>query len=267
MKTHELLEMASLDAMGLLDSDEREAFEAAFRAAPPAIQAQVRREQLRLARMDDLLPEVEVPIGLKARVLAAVREAISTISPRSIALSSVQAPVAPALRPVRGVHRFWRAAAVASMAASIVLGFATLRIRNDYQNVTATMASNAASDMFLREFGPRFDQAFFDPSVKLVAFAPAGSGVSPRVGKAALLLDSANARGQLFLKDLPVGDNFYELVVISRDGTQSKSIATFRSPEAGINIQMIEGLSLEGAAQIVIRRIGDAEPLLVAKIA
>lgn len=266
MKTHELLELAALDAMGLLDTDERETFEAAFRAASPALQAQIRREQLRLSRMDDTLPEVEPPIGMRARVLAAIREAITTIAPKPVTQAPVVHAAAPRLRPVHGVHRIWRVAAVGATAAAFVLGFATLRFRNDYQVVSDTINANGVSDKFLNDFGSKFDQAFFDPSVRLVAFA-SSSPTAPRSGKAALLLDPANGRGQLFLKDLPLGDNFYEVVVVSSDGRESKSLKTFQAPAAGINIHAIDGISLENASMIVIRKIGDAEPLLVAKIA
>ena len=45
MTLQELIELAILDAMGLLDEEERLAFEVAFRASAPAVQAQVRRER------------------------------------------------------------------------------------------------------------------------------------------------------------------------------------------------------------------------------
>src|SRR5438105_666068 len=102
MNTHDLLEMASLDAMGLLDPEEREAFERAFRAAPPPLQAQIRREQLRFSAADDILPQVEPPLGLRARVIAAVREAMQTMAGRRAA------EAAPALRSATAVSRFWR---------------------------------------------------------------------------------------------------------------------------------------------------------------
>ena len=82
MMTHELMEMASLDAMGLLDPTERETFELAFQAADPALQAQIRREQLRFSRMDDMLPKVSPPLGLRARVIAAVRGAMESVGSR-----------------------------------------------------------------------------------------------------------------------------------------------------------------------------------------
>ena len=69
MTTRELLELASLDAMGLLDDNEHEAFEGAFRAAAPAVQRQVRREQERLTGDTSTLPDVDPPAELVADLL------------------------------------------------------------------------------------------------------------------------------------------------------------------------------------------------------
>lgn len=261
MNSHELLELASLDAMGLLDAEERESFERAFRAAPPELQAQVRREQLRISRMDELLPAVEPPIGLRARVLAVVREAIANVAPIKLAAEGA----APALQPVRGVSRLWRAAAVGSLAAAIVLGFSTLRIRADYQALEETMASNATSDMFLREFGPRFDSAFFDSNTKLVAFSnPSAAG---RAGKAAMLVDPVNRRAQLFTKDMAAIEGDYELVAVNADGASTRVLLTFRADQSGIKQHSVESVNLEGVSSFAIRRVGDAQPVLLARVA
>ncbi|XOV76882.1 MAG: hypothetical protein ACFHWZ_08725 [Phycisphaerales bacterium] len=80
MTTQEMIEMASLDALGMLDADERAEFEAAFRAASPSVQAQVRREQKRFADAEHLLPEVDPPAGMKFRVMSAIRDAIIGIT-------------------------------------------------------------------------------------------------------------------------------------------------------------------------------------------
>lgn len=82
MSLQELIELAILDAMGLLDEREQASFESAFRTASPSIQAQVRREQTRLSRIEALLPDVTPPAGLRAAVLAAVREQIATAQRR-----------------------------------------------------------------------------------------------------------------------------------------------------------------------------------------
>ena len=78
MSLQEMIEMAILDAMGLLDEREQSSFESAFRAASPSVQSQVRREQTRLSRIESLLPDVTPPSGLRAAVLTAVRAEMAT---------------------------------------------------------------------------------------------------------------------------------------------------------------------------------------------
>src|SRR5215471_5879583 len=73
MNLQQLIELAVLDAMGLLDESEQSQFEGAFRAAAPQVQAQVRREQTRLSVIEALLPDVQPPAGLRAAVIEAVR--------------------------------------------------------------------------------------------------------------------------------------------------------------------------------------------------
>ncbi len=260
MTTHELLEMASLDAMGLLDADEREAFERAFRAAAPAVQAQIRREQLRLSRMDDLLPQVEPPLGLRARVMNAVREAISTMSVRPITSASA----APALRPVGGVHRFWRAFSIGSAAAAIVFGYAALQFRGEYQTTTDALSANAINDHLLKEYGAGFDRLFFDHASRMFGFiAPDGK---PTTAKATVLVHAASGRGMLFVRDLPLPAGEYELAAVDRDG-RSTVISLFRPGIAGVKPQALENVALENAVQLVIRRVSDGETVLVAQIA
>ena len=69
MSIQQLIELAILDAMALLDHEEQDQFDAAFRASSPAVQSQVRREQTRLAVIETLLPDVTPPAGLRAAPL------------------------------------------------------------------------------------------------------------------------------------------------------------------------------------------------------
>ena len=166
LNTHDLMEMASLDAMGLLDPEEREAFERAFRAAVPAVQAQIRREQLRFSRVDDILPQVEAPLGLKARVLAAVREAMQTMAAR-------RDEPAPALRFPTGVSRFWRVGAIGAMAAALVLGFFALQAISASRDIQDARRNIAFDEMIQKEYGRRFAGSFMSPRTQFVSFVPA----------------------------------------------------------------------------------------------
>ena len=98
--TRDLIELSLLDAMGLLDDEERAAFERAFAGTSPAVQSHVRREQTRLAQIDFLLPDVEAPAGLRAMVLEAVRKAMAE---GAVAKAPAGAAFMPTMIPSRRV--------------------------------------------------------------------------------------------------------------------------------------------------------------------
>ena len=250
MSTHELLELASLDALGLLDPEERDAFELAFRAAAPAVQAQIRREQARFANVEATLPPVEPPLGLRARVLAAVRDAMQAVA----ATRAVAGRIFPELRPVTGVSRFWRVAAIGAAAAAVVFGFTTLQMQNDIARINAEVNSNARSDVFRQQFGARFEQSVFDHGIRFVKFVPSDSSVS---GKVFLLLDSAKRKGQLFCKDFAVVGDDMELVTLDEKGNVLATVCSFRSAGVGVDHHDLnKELDLENVKSLALRRIG-----------
>lgn len=212
MKTQELLELAALDALGLLDEAEREQFDLAFRAASPALQAQIRREQTRIAGDDSLLPKVEPPMGLRARVLAAWREAMEAVSNRSPAR---RAGGAMTLLPSRGVSPLWRAGAIGCAAASIVLGFAVLNIKERINEITGLSQQMGVQEYFVKEFGPRFESVFTRPTTKHVQFDPSSSEVQ---AQAMLLIDEETNTGILYARQLPAAPGGYALVPLDERG-------------------------------------------------
>src|SRR5258708_2509980 len=121
MNLQQLIELAVLDAMGLLDETEQGQFESGFAGASPQVQAQVRREQTRLSVMDALLPDVSPPAGLRAAVLEAVRRHI-------LAAESGPALEHPSMLRSRNVSRFWRTASLGLAAACVVMGYATFEL-------------------------------------------------------------------------------------------------------------------------------------------
>lgn len=261
MTTHELLELASLDALGLLDPEEREGFERAFRAAPPALQAQIRREQLRLAHIDDVLPGVEPPPGLRARVVAAVREAIGSMSIRKIGGGAI----VPDLRPSYGVNRMWRVGAIAAAAASVVLGLSVVQMRMDYMDIQTGVGNNIASDQILKDFGIRFSQSMFNPETRFVQFAntdAASAAGQPFSGRALLVVEPASRTGELFVKDLPADGAEYEVVVEDADGNVAIADVTIRPAGAGIERRQLENIAVENTRSVGIRLRGASGVLL-----
>jgi len=255
MNTHDLLEMASLDAMGLLDPEEREVFERAFRAAPPPVQAQIRREQLRFTSVDDILPQVAPPLGLRARVIAAVRDAMQTVAGRRAA------DAAPALRSSIAVSRFWRVGGISAMAAALVLGFFMIQVVHQNQDLSDTKMNSGLTDQRLQEFGRRFDRGFFNPHTQFVQFTPAADAPDLRGAAATMLFDPEKKTAQLLMQDLPAAGD-YEVVVEDAQGNRTTAIITFRSQNGGVHHETISNLNLENAKQLIIRSQGTGKDVL-----
>lgn len=260
MNTHELLELASLDALGLLDPDEREGFERAFRNAPPALQAQIRREQLRLAHIDDILPGVEPPPGLRARVFAAVKDAIGSMTIRRISGGAI----VPDLRPSYGVNRMWRVGAIAAAAASVVLGISVLQMRMDYTAIQTGEFNNALHDKILTDFGVKFSEAMFSPETKFVQFTDAGEAEADAQfpGRALLVVEPSSRTGELFVKNLPASGAEYEVVVEDADGNIAIADITIRPVGTGIERRQLENIAVENTRSIGIRLRGSSDLLL-----
>ena len=147
MMTRDLFELASLDVLGLLDDEERREFERAFRAAPPAVQAQVRREQLRAAhavQSDEWLPAVDTPTGLKGRVVSSVREAIDAARAGEFSDHMSRKIGFFTLALQRNVSPLWRAACIGLLTASAVLGVALVRQSQQYDGIREAIAGDVA---------------------------------------------------------------------------------------------------------------------------
>ncbi|MFM9956518.1 MAG: hypothetical protein ACKVZJ_00440, partial [Phycisphaerales bacterium] len=156
LTTRDLLEYASLDALGLLDEVEREEFDRAFRAASPEVQAMIRREQTRAADIDAWLPRVEPPAGLKHRVVSAWREAVAAVAsdfpPQPVGSIG---PAMPQVNIGLRTGYIWRAACIGFATATLVLGgffISSLQLNNDLR----TQISQNTNNSHLSKFGPGF---------------------------------------------------------------------------------------------------------------
>ncbi|MGE3109603.1 MAG: hypothetical protein AB7G11_16895 [Phycisphaerales bacterium] len=212
MKTQELLELAALDALGLLDEHERDAFDRAFRAAPPALQAQIRGEQTRLAKDDSLLPAVETPIGLKAKVLARWREAMSA-----------RRRFIPPLLPSAGVSPIWRMAAVGALAATTVMAVATLQIQSNFKQLAAASGDLEHSKAMMEVLGADYSRWVLGNTQK-VAYHSADQAFS---GKVAMFLspeieqrenEKPTQTAMFICAQFPDSQVQYQLVMTDKDG-------------------------------------------------
>ena len=136
----ELLELAALDALGVLDAVESARFERAFDAAAPSLQAEARSIQDKVALDPMLLSDEAAPASLRLRTLARVADAIeadaaapiATIGPvRTQRASGASAQLVDrdalvrevmerAAREQRPRQHIWRAASLFLFAALLV---------------------------------------------------------------------------------------------------------------------------------------------------
>ncbi|MDQ7013343.1 MAG: hypothetical protein Q9O74_05530 [Planctomycetota bacterium] len=231
MTQRELLENALLDALSLLDDEECAAFNAAFDAAPPHVQAQVRREQTRLARMDALLPDVAPPATLRARVLEAVGSSIAQRRAQEVHASlRLDAPDSIAELPEvahrRKVATIWRAVALGCAAAAIVLGVTAVQLQSLLQDFQSQ--EDALISAIRDKFGPEYlIDALVDDSTQRITLVGNDTGFSSDA-KAAVWVNPDWHTAKLFGINLPATEGSqYRLVVLNENNEPVSVIAEF----------------------------------------
>lgn len=224
MTTRELIELAQLDALGLLDDQEREAFDHAFAAAPASIQAQLRREQTRLARTDWVPIDGEPPAELRDAVLtdvaaAALKDRVMTAVRREMGATAHRhegGRLHPPIHQVRSVSRVWRVGALASAAAAVALAATTLFLQSQYSTLESEMqkAGTYADLVAIRGFNVQ--DLVFNEKSRLVHFE-AAPGFS---GNATAFLDTQNQKVRLFHKNFAKELTQYRVVALDERGEE-----------------------------------------------
>lgn len=147
-----LLELAVLDAHGLLEPIESDLFNRSFHDAPAAIQDEIKLLQEDLALDTSLLPTDMPPQSLRKKVLDAVAETADKEAQRlaPIALIGARASAAQAKFGSSKQAVFWRTAAIVLFGISVVLGVITLDTQRK-ANQIAKIAINASTNNALFE--------------------------------------------------------------------------------------------------------------------
>jgi hypothetical protein len=224
MTLQEMLEAAHLDALGLLEDDERQAFDAAFAAANPAIQSQVRAEQARWAQSVAGFIEAEPPAYLKERVLAAVGAAMGAERADDTEALMSESRLGRELVEANGgvlgridgrkksprVSPAWRAAALGFATAAAVLLAAFLQVSSQMNGWERGAQNDGVLQAATQGFGREiFEEALFES--ERYVFSPVanagGPTPSPVQGAPAAtiyLLPNHN-ESRLFVKGVTVG--------------------------------------------------------------
>lgn len=215
LRREELIEQASLDALGLLDAFEAAHYAKSFHAAPASVQEEIRQLQAEIATDASLLSDEEPPAGLRGRVMGAVMDSIehetrelqpiATIGSRArrvAATGATATDIAGVVRDERMNIQYrsmqrsvavWRAASVA-LAASLLGSFLWLNVITHEAMSIAQLAQGQATQAQLIEMlGSDYATFSGNKTMKIRSLA----ALAGQAGAAILYCDPKNGDGYL----------------------------------------------------------------------
>ncbi|MEL7472224.1 MAG: hypothetical protein AAGK04_02820 [Planctomycetota bacterium] len=255
MTPQQLFEMAQLDALALLDENERVRFEAALANAPTALHDQVEAERARFVDLREFLPDVSPPPELRGKVVQAV-----LVAAEADAVHAVRHDADRHVRPLRfgtRVSAIWRGAAIGFAAASLTLGLSTLYLWGEHERLEDNFSDSALVQSVVENFGVEYVQrALFDADTQRVIFQPAAS-TSERSAQASIWMNPNWEESRLFCLEL-AGEKdteSFRVVVLNDDDQVVTTIAEFRSTGALVSSELPSDLA--GADRLGIIRGDD----------
>lgn len=240
MTTSEMLELAGIDALGLLDDAEHAAFDRAYALAPGAVRELVWAEQARVAELGLALPEGVNDPAQRARFLEQVRieiakanrpmgkqnrsagRAFSHDAARDSA--SRQGPRGLGLRRATRVGSFWRVVAVGASVAAVVLAVLQTQLRQEYNRLENNIQIASLIDSIGIE---HVEDALFSGVVQRVHFVSVGA-----TGRAQATLQYNPDRdsSRLYVMNLESRTN-YKVVTVDEKNAPTGEIMTFETDD------------------------------------
>jgi hypothetical protein len=231
MTLRELLELAALDALGLLDEFEAALYTRSLLDAPATVQDEIKRLQAEVASDERLLPGEEPDPALRERVLKAVADAIEHDDNRLAPLATIGRRRGREARDrihhrLRASGQFWRAACF--VLAGIAVVFALFWVQT--QRYVVTLTEIAKTRLVEKDFdlmGPTAHEILMDPSTghKVLTLTEAGTN------GAGLFLFNERTRCAVLITDgLPQGgSSAYTVSVRTGAGGEFKELKRFGS--------------------------------------
>lgn len=197
MSTRDLIELAALDALGMLEPDDQAAFERAFLDAPASVRAQIRAEQARIADLYQNLPDQELSPDLRDRVIAAVHAAVEVEAaggPRSVLHRPGR--FVPKVAQTRRVSPLWRAAAIGLSVAVVVLGV----ISNQLQQKNQQLGDQVFISDSFNSIGTRhLRDTLFNSGTERVIFELSDAAAAQNLRAEAVLLSNPDWKTSRFI--------------------------------------------------------------------
>lgn len=251
----ELIELAGRDALGILDPDEKEAFDAAFRRADAALRDEIRDVQqsaallveaapgpepdddLRqrvLARVDECIEQVP-PAALKGRVLRNVEELVKQDLEGSLQFGVGREPVLPGRH--EWIERFaagrvspmWRIAALVLLTVSLGLAWLALDAYSNAMRLADRVATNRIEEILRIQFKQLPEDYWFNPESRLATFNVVSTDFK---GRAMLAVLNSQDRGFLAAINMPESADPYRLKMgFGDDPAQARTVVEFYSKD------------------------------------
>lgn len=236
--TRDLIELAVIDALGLLDDEERVAFERGVASAPATLREMIREEQARMADISALLPEVDPDPSLRERTISRIALEIerkhgaggASAPARRVAHAagaSVDRPVR--LQRARRVNPAWRIAAVGMSVAVVALSVVQVQMRRQIDSVSEDASASALIDS---AGTGHIEDVLFNETVERYYLRPVGN-----VGnaKATLLINRDRGSSCLHYGNFANGAT-YRLVVLDDAGEAVSELCSFKAEKLISNI-------------------------------
>ncbi|MEO1717253.1 MAG: hypothetical protein AAFR76_09100 [Planctomycetota bacterium] len=227
MSPQKLLELALLDASGVLDADETAEFERSFAAADDDLKAQVRLEQARFADVSEILPDVSPRPELRNMVIDSV---LAASGRQRDAVGSAILSHAASERLAKTKHRRssiigWRVATFAFATAFAAVGTMAFQLNQQFGEVTNSIQTNARIDTLL-DLGqePDFLSAMLDES-----FDRSPMLMGDEQGQASIFVSAEEGVGYLALRGLQATapGTSYVLVALGDNDEQLGTLTEF----------------------------------------
>lgn len=282
MTTAEMLELAGIDALGLLDDAEHDAFDRAFACAPSAVRELVRAEQARVAELGLALPDADVDPSLRARFLERVRAEIAKAnepvsrsnSKKNLGLNGDRLagsrvashdaarhePRSLGLRRAKRVSSFWRVATVGVSVAAVVLAVLQVQLRQKYNQLENDAQIASLIDAIGIE---HVEDVLFSGAVQRVQFSPVGATGR---AQAMLLHNTDRDRSRLYVMNL-ASRTGYSLVTVDAKNTPIDEIGSFETDDLLTSVDVsLPGRSGETIRVAIMTTDEDPRVLFVASI-
>ncbi len=254
MTREQLLELAALDALGLLDEYEAALYNRSFHDAPAAVQDEIQRLQALVANDETLRVDEEPDPSLRARVLAAVAKAIEREDSKLAPLATIGRRGAAGLDaagPFPASSQFWRAAAFVLAGVGLVMAYFFASSYQKQSELTAAAIWNDTVKLAAElegMVGTRAKDFLLDDSTKIALHATDES----KSYRGSLFANNRTGQVLAVVDGLPKTEGEgYVLRVVLEDGT-TEEVGRFRSPNGGF-----------GAARL---ELGDVAPALLAAV-